>query len=157
MEIGYAKIGAEGGHFAGRQLLRQMYCARFGAPMPEIRIADGGKPYFKNSPVYFSISHTKSHVFCVLSDCPVGIDAEEVNRNIRLALADKILSPAEKIRFDRAENKQQALLRLWVLKEAAVKCSGNGLTGYPKDTDFSLDDPRIQRIGDCFVAVIEEK
>ena len=156
MEIGHAVIGSEGGHAAGRNLLKSMYEARFGEPMPEISITDRGKPYFENSPIFFSISHTKHHVFCVLSDHPVGIDAEETDRAIRLELAEKILSPWEKDCYEKAENRQKALLRLWVLKEAAAKCSGEGLRGYPKDTDFSPDDPRIREINGCIVAVIEE-
>ncbi len=156
MEIGYAAIGSEGGHAAGRTLLRQMYEARFGRELPEILVADRGKPYLADSCVHFSISHTKRTVFCVLSDCPVGIDAEEEDRDIRLDLAEKILSATEKARFDRAENKRQFLLRLWVLKEAAAKCRGTGLTGYPCGTDFSPDDNRIHMINGCFVAVIKE-
>ncbi len=156
MELGHAVIGPEGGYIAGRQLLAAMYTARFGAPLPKISVTVKGKPFFDNSPVYFSISHTKHHVFCVLSHCPVGIDAEETDRNIRLELSDKILSVTETVRYRQTQNKKQALLRLWVLKEAAVKCSGSGLNGYPKDTDFSPDDPRIQEIHGCYVAVFEE-
>ncbi len=157
MEIGHGVIGPEGGHAAGRSLLRSMYEARFGEPMPEIAVTDRGKPYFVNSPVFFSISHTKHHVFCVLSDRPVGVDAEETDRKIRLELAEKILSPWEKNSYEKAENRQQALLRLWVLKEAAAKCSGEGLRGYPAHTSFSPDDHRIREINSCFVAIIEEK
>ena len=150
----FERIEPGQGHEKGRALLAKMYKARFGKEMPEISVADRGKPYFADGSVHFSISHTKGHVFCVLSDRPVGLDAEETDRQIDLRLADKILSPAEKIRYDRAENKLQALLRLWVLKEAAAKLSGDGLQGYPNHTDFSIDDPRIQVIDGCYVAVI---
>lgn len=156
MEIGSAVIGPEGGHEAGRRLLAGMYKARFGREMPEISVTERGKPYFRDNSVYFSISHTPRYVFCALSDCPVGMDAEQTDRTLRLELADKILSPREKERFARKDDKRQALLRFWVLKEAAAKCSGMGLTGYPNDTDFSPDDSRIQIINDCFVAVIKE-
>ena len=100
------------GHSAGLALLEQLY----GAPLPEIRRTERGKPYFADSSVHFSISHTKNHVFCALSDCPIGIDAEEQDRNIDLRLADKILSPGEKKQFDAAEDKRLALLTFWVLK-----------------------------------------
>ncbi len=155
MEIGYAAVGPEGGHTAGRMLLKKMYEDRYRKPLPKILIADRGKPYFQDSSVFFSLSHTKNHVFCVLSDCPVGIDAEQTDRDVRLELSEKILSPAEKVRYVRSENKRECLLRLWVMKEAAAKCGSTGLTGYPNDTDFSPDDPRIQTINGCFVAVIE--
>lgn len=152
----YEKILPGQGHERGRALLAKMYETRFGKPMPQILVTDRGKPYFADGSAHFSISHTKYHVFCALSEQPVGIDAEERERAIDLRLAEKILSPAEKVRYDRAENKTQALLRLWVLKEAAAKRSGEGLRGYPSQTDFSPNDPRIQVIDGCFVAVIKE-
>lgn len=156
MEIGVRDLVAESGHQAGRTLLQEMYRARFGTDMPEILISDLGKPYFRDLPIHFSISHTKGHVFCVLSDCPVGIDAEEIHRDIRLTLADKILSPREKAAYEKAADKRETLLRFWVLKEAQAKCQGTGLQGYPNHTDFSPNDPRILEMNGCFVAVITE-
>ena len=118
-------------------------------------LEERGKPRFDDDPLQFSISHTKNHVFCVLSDRPVGIDAEEKDRNIDLRLAEKILSPAEKQRYLAAADQREALLKLWVLKEATAKCSGEGLRGYPNQTDFSPEDPRLMELDGCFVAVIE--
>ena len=154
MDIQSAVIGPEGGHEAGRRLLKAMYEARYGAPMPPVLRTERGKPYFENSGVHFSISHTKHHVFCVLSDEEVGLDAEETDRDIPLKLAEKVLSPAEKARYDVMTDKREALLRLWVLKEAQAKCTGLGLTGYPDHTDFSPDDPRVSVLDGCYVAVI---
>ena len=61
----------------------------------------------------------------------------------------------EKLRFQKAAESRQALLKLWVLKEAAAKFTGQGLRGYPNQTDFSPDDPRVQQIDGCYVAIIE--
>ena len=151
----YEKILPGQGHAAGRALLARMYEARFGKEMPEILVTERGKPYFADGSAHFSISHTKGHVFCILTDRPVGLDAEEADRKIDLRLAEKILSPAEMERFEKAADPAAALLKLWVLKEAAAKASGEGLKGYPNQTDFSPDDPRIQMIAGCFVSVIE--
>ncbi len=84
----------------------------------------------------------------------MGIDAEEVDRDIDLRLAEKILSPEEKERYRKAENKREALLRLWVLKEAQAKLTGEGLRGYPTHTDFSPEDVRIQVKDGCYLAVM---
>lgn len=156
MEIKCAAIGSEGGHLAGRKLLQTMYEARFQKPMPRILTTRQGKPYFEDSSIFFSISHTKDHVFCVLSSKPVGLDAEKTDRIIRPELADKILSPSEKDRYMQASDKKEALLRFWVLKEAATKCTGEGLRIYPNHTDFYPDDPRIRVMNGCLVAVITE-
>ena len=129
MRIRWERLEGRSGHEVGRQLLRQLYEEETGGELPEIRIANRGKPYFAESSLHFSISHTKHHAFCVLSSCPVGIDAEEKDRKINLRLAEKILSDSERVRFDAAEDKRDTLLRLWVLKEAAGKLTGDGING----------------------------
>ena len=144
------------GHEAGRTLLQTLWQTHAGGEMPEIAVTDRGKPYFVGSNWHFSISHTKKRVFCALSEENVGIDAEEADRNINLHLAEKILSPKEKVQFDAAVDKRLALLRFWVLKEAAAKLSGEGLKGYPNHTNFSLDDPRVRQMEDCLVAVLTD-
>ena len=155
LKIAVEELHGRSGHEAGRELLGKLYREVTGEDTPEIAIADRGKPYFVESSWHFSISHTKDHVFCALSDEPVGIDAEEKNRKINLRLAEKILSPSEKVRYEEAGDKRAALLRLWVLKEAAAKLTGEGLRGYPNHTDFSPDDPRILEIDGCYVAVLQ--
>ena len=145
-------LNGQTGHAAGRELLAELYLRETGETLPPIRITERGKPYFPNSPWHFSISHTKRRVFCALSRKNIGIDAEELDRNINLKLADKILSETEMARFD---GTRQSLLKFWVLKEASVKLTGEGLRGFPNHTDFSPDDPRIAEIDGCYVAVLE--
>ena len=154
MQLSFMSIAKGQGHEAGRELLEKMYLQQVGGVMPAIVKEPGGKPGFAEGTLHFSISHTREHVFCVLADKPVGIDAEEMDRQIDLLLAEKILSPKEKCRYAEASDKRAALLKLWVLKEAAVKLTGEGLRGYPNHTDFSPDDPRVQEIDGCYVAVL---
>lgn len=142
------------GHEAGRRLLAQMYRQHTGQAMPEILVTNTGKPYWKDSALHFSITHTRRHVFCALSTVPLGLDAEELNRQVELRLAEKILSAGELAQFRTAPDPHRALLTFWVLKEAWVKCTGEGLRGYPNQTDFSLDDPRVTVRSGCLVAVI---
>ena len=143
------------GHEAGRELLARLYRETCAEDWPEIAVTDRRKPYFTDGSWHFSISHTKKHVFCALSTRPVGLDAEEKDRKIDLRLAEKILSETEKNRYDGAKDQREALLKFWVLKEASVKLSGEGLRGYPNHTDFSPDDPRVREMDGCYVAVLE--
>ena len=145
------------GHEAGRELLAQMYARIVGGTLPEIAEMPQGKPCFVNSPWHFSISHTKNHVFCALSKTNIGIDAEEADREIRLSLAEKILSPVEYRQYAAAPDKRAALLKLWVLKEAQGKLTGEGIKFHPNHTEFSLDDPRVRLIDHCLVAVLQEE
>ena len=155
MQIRSIPLGDLSGHRAGRLLLSQMYEAATGAPMPRILTGELGKPYFGEGALHFSISHTRDRVFCALADHPVGIDAEPLDRAIRLELANKILSPSELLRYQNAPDKRLALLRFWVLKEAQGKLTGKGVPIYPNHTDFSPDDPRIRVLDGCLVAVME--
>ena len=149
-------LNGRSGHDAGRELLKRMYREETGMDCPEIAVADRGKPYFVDGSLHFSISHTKARVFCALADQPVGLDAEEKDRKVDLRLAEKILSEPEKCRFEAAADQRAALLRLWVLKEAAAKLTGEGLRGYPNRTDFDPNDTRITEIDGCYVAVLTE-
>ena len=149
----WCRLEGRTGHEAGRALLAELYRARTGQPLPQIATTDRGKPYLIGSDLHFSITHTKKHAFCALSDRPIGIDAEELDRNVNLKLAAKILSPSEAARWD---GSREMLLRFWVLKEAQVKRSGEGLRGFPNQTDFDPRDPRIQIIDGCLLAVLEE-
>ena len=141
---------------AGKLLLAQMYEELTGEEMPPIEKAPRGKPYFPGSELHFSITHTKSTVFCAIADREIGIDAEELTRKVSPQLAEKILSPHEYAQYETVPEaeRNEALLRFWVLKEAEAKCSGLGLRGYPNHTEFDLDDPRVQVIAGCMVAVI---
>jgi len=156
MVIKCTQIAPGTGHEAGLLLLEQMYRELTGDDLPPIEHTDRGKPYFPNKALHFSISHTKNYVFCALSERNVGIDAEELDRPVKLRLADKILSPYERVQYDAAPDKRRALLTFWVLKEALAKFTGQGLRLYPNHTRFSLDDPRVSVQAGCLVAVIEE-
>lgn len=155
MRIASCALAGRTGHEAGRALLAALYREETGHELPPIAVKAGGKPYFPGSDRHFSISHTPRHAFCALSRREIGIDAEELDRNVNLALAEKILSPGERVQFDAAPDKRQALLTFWVLKEAQVKRTGDGLRGYPNGTDFSLNDPRVTEMDGCLVAIIE--
>ena len=157
MMLAHCLLNGKSGHEAGRELLAALYREATGGQLPSIALTDRGKPWFPDSPWHFSITHTPNHAFCALSTHPIGIDAEEADRKINLRLAEKILSPMEKAQFDAAEDKKEALLTFWVLKEAAAKLSGFGLTGYPNHTEFSLKDPRVRHVDGCILAVLEDE
>lgn len=156
MNIAACPLEGQSGHEAGRKLLAKLYGEKTGKDLPPISLTERGKPYFPDSPLYFSITHTKGHAFCVLSENNVGMDAEELDRDIALGLAEKILSPGEYAQWKEAPDKRRALLTFWVLKEADAKRTGEGLRGYPCHTDFSLRDPRVREMEGCLVAILED-
>ena len=74
-----------------------------------------------------------------------------MDRKVSPALVDKILSANERSRC----RTEADILRLWVLKEAYAKMCGRGWGSYLYETDFDPNDPRIQELSGCFVAVME--
>ncbi len=145
------------GHDAAWALLRALYREVTGEEeLPPIVYGPRGKPDFASSPWHFSLTHTPRRAWAALSKAPIGIDAEERDRSVSPRLADKILSPAEREAYDAAPDKNLALLCFWVLKEASAKQTGEGLRGYPNQTAFTLDDPRLTVTENAVVAAVEE-
>jgi phosphopantetheinyl transferase len=157
MRIAGCALNGRSGHEAGRELLATLYRQETGQTLPQILKTKRGKPYFADSSFHFSISHTPHHAFCVLSGCNVGLDAEELDREINLKLAQKILSPSEYGQYERAPDQRLALLRFWVMKEAQAKLTGEGIKFHPNHTEFMLTDPRVRELHGCLVAVFEEE
>ena len=157
MRIAWERLEGRDGHIVGRELLARLYREETGCGLPEILYSAHGKPYFPENDLFFSISHTKKHVFCCLSRKNIGIDAEETDRAVSPALAEKMLSDTEKQRYYAAPDRSAAMLRLWVLKESYAKLTGRGIGNYLKNTDFDPEDPRIREIDGCYVAIMEKE
>lgn len=112
--------------------------------MPPLLRRKRGKPYFANSPLHCSITHTRAMVFCVLAETEVGLDAEQLGRPVRPALVKKVLSSQEYCLWQQAEDPDRLFLSLWTLKEATVKYTGDGLRGYPNHLSFDLQGPTLE-------------
>lgn len=153
MVLGWQRLTEANGHEAGLALLAQLFRQETGRDLPTIERTPQGKPFFSEESMHFSISHTKHHIFCCLSRENIGLDAEEIGRAIDPLLKDRFCSPSEQARAKTHDD----LLRLWVLKESYAKFTGRGIGNYLKNTDFSPNDPRIQMIDGCYVAVITEE
>ena len=155
MKLKWKRLENQSGHDAGRALLAELYREETGGEMPRIVYTDQGKPYFLDGKWHFSISHTRHHAFCCLSRSNIGIDAEEIHREIDMRIAQRYLSETEQKRLEKAPDQAAALLRLWVLKEGYAKLTGRGIGNWLKNTDFSPEDERITCIDGCYVAVLE--
>lgn len=112
------RSGAPGSAFAA-SLLWHAARETWGLPeLPEI-LADGkGKPYFPAYPDFcYSLSHTRTHVLCALSEKPVGADVEA----IRPFPEKSVLKLT-----DEREREDFAFFELWVLRESLFKLTGEG-------------------------------
>ena len=86
-----------------------------------------GKPSILGHPeIFFNISHCRKAVACVVADSPVGIDVEETCR-FSDSIARYTLDDEEYESVVKADNPSQAFIRLWTMKEALLKYTGEGL------------------------------
>ncbi|MBP5424609.1 MAG: 4'-phosphopantetheinyl transferase superfamily protein [Prevotella sp.] len=87
-----------------------------------------GKPFIVGHPeIHFSLSHCREAVACAVSDRPVGIDVESVQR-YRESLAQYTMNDEEQQLIAAAERPDVAFIRLWTMKEARLKLTGEGIT-----------------------------
>jgi 4'-phosphopantetheinyl transferase len=95
---------------------------------------DRGKPFILSpaSELSFSVSHSGDWLACAVTNAgPVGLDVEKPRDTDYLRLAARFFAPQEHQPLAELEGPalQQRFLQLWTLKEAALKHSGEGLTG----------------------------
>ena len=87
------------------------------------------KPYIKNCPLCFNLSHSGEYAAIAVSELEVGCDIEEI-RPIELSVAKRYFfaSEYEAIENEKDEEKKRELFfRLWTLKESFMKATGFGM------------------------------
>lgn len=106
------------------EAVKSILSLHFGILDAEIYRSENGKPYLKsNTPLFFSISHTKSGLFIAFSDENVGIDAEMLNREVNYKSILKKFPMEEREEITSTKD----FLSHWTVKESAVKWLGGTL------------------------------
>ena len=95
---------------------------------PTFEYGEHGKPRLVEHPdIHFSLSHCREAVACAVSRRPVGIDVESVRR-YKEPLAAYAMNDGERADILAAERPDVAFARLWTMKEARLKLTGEGIT-----------------------------
>ena len=119
-------------------LLKRALQSEYGmSDNPLFEYGPHGKPMLVGHPdIHFSLSHCRQAVACAVSDKPVGVDVETIGRYkdgvVRYTMNEREL---EAIAAD--ERPDVAFTRLWTMKEARLKLTGEGITD---DVKHALDD-----------------
>lgn len=99
---------------------------------PDIILAEGGKPFFREGKdCFFSASHSGSVCVVAFASCEVGLDVESTRRIGRFdEIAGRFFHEEERdaMRMTKSE-KQRVFYEIWTRKEAVLKMSGKGLAG----------------------------
>lgn len=97
---------------------------------PEYTYGEKGKPYFKNSNIYFNLSHSEDYVFCVFSKQEVGVDIQYRKPIANDRVVKRFFAEAEQEAWEQCstmEEKETLFYRLWARKEAYGKLTGEGI------------------------------
>lgn|GEM_PF-900328 len=106
-------------------------------------LAQAGAPSSSATEVGFSLSHTRTLVAVAVGwGWALGIDVEPSGRSTAAnEIAERHFAPAEAELVNRQG--QTTFLRLWTLKEAYVKATGEGLARPLRSFAFQLDPLRV--------------
>ncbi|MBQ8050657.1 MAG: 4'-phosphopantetheinyl transferase superfamily protein [Bacteroidaceae bacterium] len=104
---------------------------------PTFTYNEHGKPHLsplnsRPSP-FFSLSHCRTAVACVIDERPCGIDIEAADRRVSDAVIRYSMSEAEQALIQQSPDPGRTFLRLWTQKEAVLKLLGTGIRDDMRD------------------------
>ena len=119
-------------HMVGEKLLAEAWEDLYGICLEHEGRSKGeqGKPFLSSRPeIHYNISHSGKYVVCVVAPQEVGADIQIHNENINMKRILERTVPADLARqiLD-VPDSCQAFYTQWVLREAYVKWTGEGLS-----------------------------
>lgn len=118
-------------YLAARILLAEMMLRVYGIPqLPELAIADNGRPHFADSELPdFNIAYAGNIVGVLLADDGgyVGLDMEIVRAHSRQTLErhSRDISTAEKAWINVQTDPDEAATQLWTMRQSVLKLTGD--------------------------------
>lgn len=112
-----------------------------------------GKPYIKNSNLFFSIGHDKDISIIAISNKEIGVDIEYLNYNQHVI--NKYFFDNEKEIMNNSKNKEYDFTKIWVKKEAYLKMKGTGLNYGQENIDTTKIKADIKEFEQFLIAVCE--
>ena len=94
--------------------------------------AGNGKPVYSGLDIHFNLSHAGTCVVCAVSDRAVGIDIERPRKNA-IKVAERFFTQEE---CDWIGDDSLRFARIWTLKEAYAKLTGDGIAGTVSKVEF---------------------
>lgn len=98
---------------------------------------DQGKPYIKNNPIFFSISHSFLYVIVVTSYHEIGVDIEKVRKTHENVWHQFATETEKNYLFSSKKDIERRIFEIFCLKEAYFKMKGNNLND-AKSVEFYI-------------------
>lgn len=142
---------------SSRELLSRAAKELCGCKDAEVLVSEGGKPYFANLDMKFSISHSGERMIIAVSDREIGADIQ-IKKPMRDGVAKRFFTEGEQEYVFSADSPDEQLDRfyeIWTKKEAYGKWKGCGLSNVlsvdvTKMSFYTEDD------GEYALAIYEE-
>ena len=137
-------------HEASLRMIKHCASELCGVDNPAILKTEHGKPYFRDLPIKFSVSHSGGMVILAASDKEIGADVQRVNpRSVRVA--ERFFTEKENayVSGDSAR-----FFEIWTKKEAYAKWHGEGLAA-TSDVDVTALDFYTEVDGNYVISVYE--
>lgn len=96
----------------------------------EYTYGEKGKPYFKEEPIYFSLSHSGDYVFGVFSEREIGADIQYGKPDYSERIVSRFFTEKEQKLWQGCSDKEarrRLFYKLWTRKEAYGKLTGDGI------------------------------
>lgn len=124
--IYYLRTSEEHGRSDGRLRLAAARDAGLDVNAAELIVARTaeGKPYFPQSGLHCSVTHSGGIWLCAISALPVGVDLQRHQECDRNRIAKRFFHPDE-ARW--LETREDAFFDVWCAKESYVKYTGEGM------------------------------
>lgn len=114
----------------------------------EYTYGERNKPYFRNFPWYFNLSHSEEYVFCVFSDREVGVDIQYKRSFYNERILRRFFTKEEQELWEHCatpEERETFFYRMWIRKEAYGKLTGEGIG---KSVSVNVtDEAEIAKLG----------
>ena len=132
-------------------VLRKLLAERLGSAAAAIRfeVLRYGKPFVPDSDWQFSLSHSGDFMLCAFArNLQVGADIEQMRLMPDYeAIAERYFANEERRQLRELPDgrRQEGFFRIWTLKEAYLKATGEGLNFPLSDFDVSLSPVGLLR------------
>lgn len=130
----------------GELMVRYFLWKQFSFKAEDIELLkyENEKPYVKDFPIHFNISHAGDYVVCAFCEQEVGIDIERI-RDIDLKIGKRFFCRSEykDLLAQKPADQLDYFYSLWTLKESYIKWLGTGLSTPLDSFCFNVVDTQI--------------
>lgn len=119
----------------------------------------GGKPYFADVPMFFSLSHSGNYVYLVCAPVEVGADLQQMADVNYDSITNRFFAEDEKLKLNAildAGERKELFFRLWTKKEAYGKYTGEGIAKVVGISEGHFGDElsfETQRFDDVIISI----